>query len=160
MLVDALARRAEGRDVVIARPDLERLLGAASHQISLRLAPVVHITDTLEDAIEHLENRASAGTASGVAKQTPVLWLATPGNDADVVHQTLEGQRSPDLIALFNGPWPFGPTHFVTNDGLQHPPCHNLDLLTRDQTIARLRTLSWADSGPDDQELPGERPPT
>lgn len=159
-LVDALARGAEGCDVVIARPDLERLLGATFLQVPLHLAPVVHITDTLEDAIEHLESRASATTAAGMVEQPPVLWLATPGDDADVVHQTLEGQPSTEIIALFNGPWPYGPTHFVTPDGPQHPPCHNLDLLTRDQAVASLRTLSWANSGSGDQETPGERPPS
>ncbi|MEU8305940.1 hypothetical protein AB0C84_20505 [Actinomadura sp. NPDC048955] len=159
MLVATLAREAEGCDVVIARRDLEHLLGAASLQIPLHSAPALHITDTLEDSIEHLESRASAVTAAGIIEQTPVLWLATPGEDADVVHQTLEGQPSTELIALFNGPWPYGPTHFVTTDGPQHPPCHNLDLLTRDRAIARLRTLTWANGGSDDQEAPGKRHP-
>ncbi|MFA1546164.1 hypothetical protein [Actinomadura chokoriensis] len=139
MLVDTLARGAEGCDVVIARPDVERLFGAASSQLP-SYAAALHITDTLEDAIEHLEDRALRTAAAGLVEQLPVLWLAAPGDDADVVHQTLEGQASTELITLFNGPWPYGPTHFVSTDGPQHPPCHNLELLTRDQAIARLRT--------------------
>ncbi|MEU8124962.1 hypothetical protein AB0C21_40145 [Spirillospora sp. NPDC049024] len=141
VLVDALARSTEGCEVVISRADLERLFGAASSQLSSYLAPALHITDTLEDAIEHLENRAPHTTATGSVEQPQVLWLATPGDDADVVHQTLEREPSTDLMTLLNGPWPYGPTHFVTVDGPQHPPCRNLDLLTRDQAIARLWAL-------------------
>ena len=52
-----------------------------------------------EEAIEHLESRPPRISATGRVEQIPILWLATPGPDADVVHQTLETQAS-------NGPHP------------------------------------------------------
>lgn len=141
VLVDALTRTTEGCALVIARPDLERLLGTASSPLSSRFASVLHVTDTLEDAIEHLENRPPRITAAGLAELMPSLWLATPGPDADVVHQTLENQPAANLITLFNGPWPYGPTHFIDLDGPRRPPDHRLHMLTRDQAIAKLQAL-------------------
>lgn len=141
VLVDALTGGTSGCDVVIARTDLERLLGAASVGLSSRFASVLHITGTLEEAIEHLESRPPRTATAGPEEQAPVLWLATPGVDADVVHQSLEGQRATDLITLFNGPWPYGPTHFIDTDGPRRPPDHDLPLLTRDQAIAKLRAF-------------------
>ncbi|TDC91987.1 hypothetical protein [Actinomadura sp. 7K507] len=144
VLVDALTARTQRCEVVIARDDLERLLGAASSRLPSRFASVLHVTGTLEDAIEHLESRPRHISATGPEKQFPILWLATPGADADVVHQTLESQPATDLVTLFNGPWPYGPTHFIDTDGPRRPPAHDLHLLTRDQAIVRLRALGSA----------------
>ncbi|MFG2245764.1 hypothetical protein [Spirillospora sp. NPDC048823] len=140
VLVDTLTRSTAHCDVVIVRPDLERLLGAASSRLLSRLTSGLHITDTLEDAIEHLESRPPRIDAAGRVEQSPVLWLATPGADADVVHQTLEAQPPGELIALFNGPWPYGPTHFIDIDGPRRLP-DGLTLLTRDQAITTLGVL-------------------
>lgn len=141
MLVDGLTGSADRCEVVIARADLERLLGAASSRLPSRFASVLHVPDTLEDAIEHLECRAPGIIAAVPEEQVPVLWLATPGADADVVHQTLESQSAIDLVTLFNGPWPYGPTHFIDTDGPRRPPDRDLHLLTRDQAIAELCAL-------------------
>jgi hypothetical protein len=141
MLVDGLTGSADRCEVVIARADLERLLGAASSQLPSHFAPVLHVPDTLEDAIEHLECRVPRIIAAVPKKQVPVLWLATPGADADVVQQTLESQSSTDLITLFNGPWPYGPTHFIDTDGPRRLPDRDLHLLTRDQAIAEVCAL-------------------
>lgn len=141
VLVDALTHNTEGCGVVIARPDLEGLLGTASFRLSARYASVLHITGTLEDAIEHLESMPPRVTTAGLVEPIPTLWLATPGSDADVVHQTLENQVAADLVTLFMGPWPYGPTHFIEVDGPRRLPDHDLRLLTRDQAIARLHAL-------------------
>lgn len=140
-LVDALTRSTNGCGVIIARSDLVRLLGTASVDLASRFASVLHVTGTLEEAIEHLESRLPSIAAAESEDQSPVLWLATPGVDADVVHQTLESQFPADLIALFNGPWPYGPTHFIDNDGPRRPPTHDLQLLSRDKAIAKLRAV-------------------
>lgn len=141
VLVDALTRSTEGSSVVIARPDLERLLGTATSWLLASFTSVLHFTDTLEDTIEHLESRPQSITTAGPMEQRPILWLATPGADSDVVHQTLENQPSTDLITLFHGPWPYGPTHFIDHDGPRRLPDHHLQLLTRDQAVARLQAL-------------------
>ena len=142
VLVDTLTRNNAQCDVIATQPDLERLLGAASSRLPPRFASALHVTDTLEDAIEYLESKPQSSAAAGSAKQKTILWLATPGADADVVHQTLEAQPVADLIALFNGPWPYGPTHYIDIDGPRRLPDHNLTLLTRDQAITRLYALA------------------
>lgn len=140
-LVDALTRSTNGCDVIIARSDLVRLLGTAAIDLASRFASVLHVTGTLEEAIEHLESRLPSIAATEPEDQSPVLWLATPGVDADVVHQVMDSQLAADLIALFNGPWPYGPTHFIDTDGPRRPPTHDLQLLSRDKAIAKLRAV-------------------
>ena len=141
VLVNALTCGEGGCGVFIARRDLERLFGAASSRLSTRFAPVMHVTDTLEDAIERLESRPPHLTVAGLVSHKPTLWLATPGADADVVHQALENQPATDLVSLFNGPWPYGPTHFIDLDGPRRLPEHDLHLLNRDQAIAELHAF-------------------
>ncbi|MFD0692453.1 hypothetical protein [Actinomadura fibrosa] len=152
MLVNALTPSTERCDVVVTRFYLERLLGAESARLSPRFAPTLGVTETFEDAIEHLERRPSYGTTNGRFNQRPVLWLATPGADADVVTQALENRSAIDLIALFNGPWPYGPTQFIDHDGPRRLPEHTMRLLTRDQAVAKLHCLS-----PSLRRAPSER---
>ncbi|GAA2127244.1 hypothetical protein [Actinomadura napierensis] len=137
VLVDALVDGPERLDVVIARPDLKQLLGNASLP-SERLTPALHMPATLEDTIEHLESRLSPTSLTEARPHRPTLWLATPGPDADVVHQTLTHLPTANLIALFQGPWPYGPTHFIEANGPRHLPTQNLNLLSRNQAAARL----------------------
>lgn len=138
VLVDALTNGAERLEVVIALPDLEQLLGDASSLPSSRFASALHVTETLEDAIEHLESRHPRISLAETTRRPATLWLATPGPDADVVHQTLERLPTAGIIALFQGPWPYGPTHLIDTDGPRRLPTRDLNLLSRNQAVARL----------------------
>jgi hypothetical protein len=131
ILVDALTHD-ERVDVIIARPDLDELLGGAPPELPLT------VTETLEDAIEHLESRTLQISAAGIVERPPTLWVGTPGPDADVVHHALKHQPGSDLIGLFDGPWPYGPTHFIDMDGPRQLPTQDLKLLSRAQSISRL----------------------
>ncbi|MFB4298496.1 hypothetical protein [Actinomadura sp. NTSP31] len=108
VLVDALVEGTERVNVVIAQPDLEQLLGDTSSVPPELLASTLHMSDTLEDTIEHLENTHRRTGANEFNEQPTTLWLASPGPDADVVHQTLKSLPTANLIALFHGPWPYG----------------------------------------------------
>lgn len=139
VLVEALTRSTETVDVIMARPDLDELLGGALSELPLaRFPSVLHVTETLEGAIEHLEGRAARISATGRVELSPTLWVATPGADADVVHQTLKQRPESELIGLFNGPWPYGPTHFIDINGPRRLPSQGFNLLSCDQAIARL----------------------
>ncbi|KAB2388660.1 hypothetical protein [Actinomadura montaniterrae] len=138
MLVDALVDGLEQIDVVIAQPDLEQLLGDTSSVPPELLASTLHMFETLEDTIEHLENTHRRAGADEVSERPPILWLASPGPDADVVHQTLKNLATNNLIALVHGPWPYGPTHLIDMDGPRQLPTQNIRMLSRNQAAARL----------------------
>lgn len=142
VLVDALVDGPERLNVVITLPDLEQLLGNVLSLSSELFASAVHVTETLEEAIEHLESKdPQTSDGAGATLHSPTLWLASPGQDADVVHQTLRNLPTASFITLFQGPWPYGPTHFVDMTGPRRLPTHNVDLLSRNQAVARLHVV-------------------
>ncbi|GAA2613823.1 hypothetical protein SMC26_23870 [Actinomadura fulvescens] len=106
--VEALVSDERLPDIVTTRRDLDVMFcGRASDAFLDDFNERLRVFECLEDAIEHLETRAVA-VRSGQPGPTTV-WFATPGNDADVVNQTIEFWAGLDMIALLRGPWPYGP---------------------------------------------------
>jgi hypothetical protein len=138
VLVDAFDPDTESAEVLITRSHLEVLFGEDVHRVTFdRLGSSLRLFETLEDAIEHLEERALWEVTGESAKPVPTLWLATPGPDADVVHRTLTALAGLDIVALFKGPWPYGPTHLIDADGPRQLPSQT-DLLPVHEAISRL----------------------
>lgn len=138
MLVDALVDGPEQINVIIAQPDLEQLLGDTSLVPPELLASTLHMSETLEDTIEHLENTHRRTGADDSSERPPILWLASPGPDADVVHQTTKNLAASNLIAFVHGPWPYGPTHLIDMDGPRQLPTRAIKMLSQNQAAARL----------------------
>ncbi|RAY15017.1 hypothetical protein DPM19_09710 [Actinomadura craniellae] len=135
VLVEALTTAPGPVEVLITHHDLEHLFGEMTDRVPLeRFHNSLRVTDTLENAVEHVEERAN-GTER---QKTPILWMATPGADADVVHQTLESCPAALLTALFKGPWPYGPTHVIEENGPRPRPHQPVSLLSPRQAVARL----------------------
>ncbi|QKG20132.1 response regulator receiver/SARP domain-containing protein [Actinomadura verrucosospora] len=140
LLVDALADRARPRatEVILTRAELERLFPEDIDQFPAEhYDSELHVTATLEDAIERLEDRAASWNTHEAATRPPILWLAAPGEDADVVHDTLCSLDGADIIAIFRGAWPYGPTHLVDADGPRQVP-NQLELLSASEAIGKL----------------------
>ncbi|MFF0522305.1 hypothetical protein ACFYTC_26635 [Actinomadura nitritigenes] len=138
VFVDAFTLGTESAEVLVTRSHLEELFDEDLHQTPFdRLRPSLHLVETLEDAIEHLEERALWDVTGESAKPQPTLWLAIPGPDADVVHRTLTALTELDIIALFEGPWPYGPTHLIDADGPRQLPSRTT-LLPVHEAISRL----------------------
>jgi hypothetical protein len=109
--VEALVCDERLPDVVTTRHDLDLMLCGRADQLALaELEDRLHVFGALEEAIEHLETTADR-IRSGQGAPT-AIWFATPGQDADVVYQTIEYWAGLDLIALLRGPWPHGPSHY------------------------------------------------
>ncbi|URM97416.1 hypothetical protein LUW76_25370 [Actinomadura madurae] len=134
ILVDAMTRRDRAIEVIVAESDLDELLGGVPRELLTAPGSVLHVSQTLEDTIERLES-----STTGTAEQPLTLWVATPGADADVIHQTLEARSESSLIGLLNGPWPYGPTHYIDVDGPRQLPTQELKLLSCAQAIAVLQ---------------------
>ncbi|OLT31858.1 hypothetical protein BJF79_08675 [Actinomadura sp. CNU-125] len=97
------------------------------------------MTDTLEDAIEYVE-KTIATELRLVLERAPTLWMATPGSDSDVVRQVLEGAAEGGVTGLFKGPWPYGPTYVIEEDGPRPRPRQRVRLLSARQSVARLQS--------------------
>ncbi|MEU9019396.1 hypothetical protein [Actinomadura sp. NPDC048394] len=137
-LVDAFTRDTESAEVLITHTLLEDLLGEDAHQVTFgQLGSSLRLVEALEDAIEHLEERALWEVTGQSAKPLPTLWLAVPGPDSDVVHRTLTTLAGLDIVALFKGPWPYGPTHLIDADGPRQFPALT-SLLSGHEAINRL----------------------
>ncbi|MFV2177630.1 hypothetical protein ACFHW2_14455 [Actinomadura sp. LOL_016] len=96
------------------------------------------MADTLEDAVEYVEARVVEAELRLIPDITPILWMATPAADADVVHQALNSRPAASTTGLFKGPWPYGPTHMIEEDGPRPRPRHPVHLLSPQQALARL----------------------
>ncbi|TDC17246.1 hypothetical protein [Actinomadura bangladeshensis] len=146
LFTEALASQSEVAQVITTRTDLDRLFGDAFDESSASAhAPRLHIMDSLEDAIEHLELEAEMvkmiSASSAASSNAPAfVWLATPGPDADVVHETLRHWPDKNLLALLSGPWPYGPTHLIEQTGPRPRPNSPLPLPTPQEAIKRLTT--------------------
>ncbi|WP_165495464.1 hypothetical protein [Actinomadura roseirufa] len=140
-IVDALTTAGSRIEVVVPRADLDHLFGPALRNAQLQnLHPALHPTKTLEDSIEYLEGREGSTTA----EHTSFLWIASPGNDADVVHQALQHHPDDNLIALFRGAWPYGPTHLIDKNRSGPLYGSQIELLSPGRAIAKLvASTSW-----------------
>jgi hypothetical protein len=97
----------------------------------------------LEDAIEHIESttrpEAAIDTHDPARAPVPIAWFARPGQDADVVHGLLQTRRSPNVVALIDGPWAYGPTHYIEADGPRRLPSRPIELLSAQEATIALR---------------------
>ncbi|MFD0857344.1 hypothetical protein ACFQ07_34390 [Actinomadura adrarensis] len=138
VLVEALTARPGSIEVLMPQDDLLRLFGDLAHRVPReQLDEVLRVADSLEDTIEYVEEAASAGLGSALKGQQ-ILWIATPRADADVVYRTLQGCSGTAVTGLFNGLWPYGPTHVVEEDGPRPRPQRPVRLVTAPQAIVRL----------------------
>jgi hypothetical protein len=110
LLVQLLTSAAEGPlTVVLTRNELYRLFEDG-----------FGVTDLLEEVIEHLElhmlvsDGEQASPELGGRDRTPIYWIATPGNDDDVVRPLLRDNR---IRGMMFGEWRHGPTYAVDPDG-------------------------------------------
>jgi hypothetical protein len=111
--------------VVIGRNELNRLFeGDFDPALQHALAPQLHVSELLEDAIEHLEFQQLIGEAAQAnpdigpasdSEQPMTYWIATPGHDDDVVLPLL--RRVPRLSGVMFGEWRHGPTWVIDATG-------------------------------------------
>jgi hypothetical protein len=116
LLVEVLT--SDSSRVVISRNELHRLFeGDFDEGLQCALAPQLHVSELLEDAIEHLELHQLIGEAAQAnpdigpdcdGEQPTTYWIATPGHDDDVVLPLL--RRAPWLVGVMFGEWRHGPT--------------------------------------------------
>jgi hypothetical protein len=138
LLIDALINQAEPANVILTRTDLERLFHEDLDRLPLEcFGAGLHVTATLEDAIEFLEQWAGI---NGCRTLFPMLWIATPHKDADVVHNTLTALDGVDIVALLNGSWPYGPTYLIEPDGPRPVP-NKINLLSAEQALGQLQAI-------------------
>ncbi|MFG2006186.1 hypothetical protein ACGFNU_44260 [Spirillospora sp. NPDC048911] len=124
--VEALLSDERLPDIVTTHHDLDMMFCGQFGRVLLNhFGERLHVFEALEDAIEHLETRAD-DIRSGQGGPT-IVWFATPGNDADVVHQTIEYWAGLELIALLRGPWLYGPNRHPQPS---HRPTHRTQLFT------------------------------
>lgn len=106
---EALTDVTSATQVVTTKADLDRLFaGAFDEPLIDSFAPRLHAAETLEDAIENIELEHCISTAIDTnddsSTESPIyVWFATPGPDADVVHETLQGWHGTNLIAIMSG---------------------------------------------------------
>lgn len=137
-LVDAFDPGTESAEVLITRSHLGELFDEEVPHMPLdQLGSSLHLVETLEDAIEHLEERALSEVTGAPAIPLPTLWLAVPGPDADVVDRTLTALVGLDIVALFKGAWAYGPTHLIDADGPRRLPSH-IKLSSAHEAISKL----------------------
>lgn len=142
MLTEALTHEATGTQVITTKADLDRLLSPLSADaVTETHASRLHVRETLEDAIELLELKADELAMTGETNKpsAPIyVWFATPGPDADVVHETLRQWPTDNLTGLMLGLWPYGPTHMIDKTGPRPLPSQPISLLSPEQAITRL----------------------
>lgn len=145
VLTEALASKSEVAQVITTRADVGRLFGDAfDESVTDVHASRLRIMDNLEDAIEHLELEAEMNQMISATSTLPIdapaiVWLATPGPDADVVHETLRHWPDSSLIAFMSGPWPYGATHLIEETGPRPLPSSPISLPSREEAITHLR---------------------
>ncbi|MFI0486784.1 hypothetical protein [Actinomadura sp. 9N215] len=145
ILTQALTSKIGVSWIIATRHDLNALWADALNDTVLtRFSARLHLAESLEDVIERLEFEADAIAALSIDHRPPtnpaILWLTSPGPDADVVHQTLQHWPNDNLIALIAGGWPHGPTHLIGHDGPQAFPPRPINLLTAHQAAKQLRS--------------------
>ncbi|MBA9002833.1 hypothetical protein [Thermomonospora cellulosilytica] len=152
VFVELLGNGSDRTRVVIGRDELNRLFGDRVGELPWEtLLPRLQVCELLEDAIEYLETdiwMAGAEKANtdlvpeAAARSTSrTYWFATPGEDSDVVFQTLQRAEGYNLAGLMFGAWPHGPT-IPTTTGVTETrplsPLAGLPLMTVSEAITRL----------------------
>lgn len=148
MLTEALTHEADVAQVITTKADLARLLSPLpAEPVIESQAPRLHVNETLEDAVEYLEHEAEMTTMINTTSEPPtdppaIVWLAAPGPDADVVHETLQRWPANSLIALMSGHWPYGPTHLIEETGPRPLPSQPIPLLSAKQAITLMSDIA------------------
>lgn len=113
---------ADSPNVVLTRNELYRLFeGGFDEALVDVYAQRLHVAELLEEAIEHLElhmlitDGEQANPELGGRDRTPIYWIATPGNDDDVVRPLLRDDR---IRGVMFGKWRHSPTYTVDPDGI------------------------------------------
>ncbi|MFI0350946.1 hypothetical protein [Actinomadura sp. 9N407] len=139
VLVEALTVAPGSVEVLTTGHDLEHLFGEMVGRVPYeRLRGILHVAGTVEETVEHVEDRVLGVELRFDLGRKPMLWTATPGADADVVHRTLNSCPAGLLTGLFSGPWPYGPTHLIEANGPRPRPRRPVRLLSPQQAVARL----------------------
>ncbi|GAA1579311.1 hypothetical protein GCM10009678_72480 [Actinomadura kijaniata] len=139
--VEALVSDERLPDVITTRHDLDLMFcGQSSQVIAHGFNERLHVFEALEEVVEHLEAKAD-DIRSGQAAPTTV-WFATPGDDADVIHQTIEYWAGLDLIALFHGNWSHGPNRHPQP---AHRPTLHAQLFTTQPVSESIALLQQSD---------------
>jgi hypothetical protein len=112
--------------VVTTWNEINRLFdGDFDRSLQEALAPQLHVTDLLEDAIEYLElevfmrhaERANLDVLHQAPQHRPwTYWIATPGQDDDVVLPLV--RREHPLLGVMFGEWRHGRTCAIDADGI------------------------------------------
>lgn len=146
LLVEVLT--SDGSRVVISRSELHRLFdGSFDEGLQRAFAPRLHVTELLEDAVEHLELHQLMGEAAHAnpdigpahgTEQPTTYWIATPGHHDDVVLPLL--RRAPWLIGVMFGEWRHGPTCAIDATGT----ITTMDGSGRLASLGRITTLGAA----------------
>ena len=132
-MIEALTAPTRSIEVLTTQQDLERLFGdMIAHVPRERLAHSLRVASSLEDSVTYVEEQAEHAP-----ERQRILWVATPGTDADVIHRALTSCHA-GVTALFRGPWPYGPTHLIEHDGPRPRTQHPVRLLSPKQAVARL----------------------
>ncbi|MFF4235950.1 hypothetical protein ACFYYL_08820 [Actinomadura geliboluensis] len=146
VLTEALASKSDVEQVITTHADLVRLFGEAfDESVTSVHAPRLRIMESLEDAIEHLELEAEMTemirpTSTPALDRPVIVWLVTPGPDADVVHEALRHWPDNSLLSLISGPWAYGPTHLIEATGPRPLPSSPIPLPSPREAIKRLST--------------------
>ncbi|MEV5831570.1 hypothetical protein AB0L25_39015 [Spirillospora sp. NPDC052242] len=124
---------------------LERLFdGTLDDELLRALSSRLHVAETLENAVERLEFEADVTSALRVRSDagtlaSTVLWIATPGPHSDVVHDAITHWPADNLVVFADGPWPYGPTYLIENNGPRPLPRRPIGLLTPQQAVTDLK---------------------
>ncbi|MFI6520220.1 hypothetical protein ACIBF1_32030 [Spirillospora sp. NPDC050679] len=156
VLVELLTGEAGHVKVVVSRGELLRMFEDGLDETLLQaLAPRLHVCELLEDAIEHLElemlmadaERANPDLSPTGGRDLPTAyWIATPGQDDDVVLPLVRRGGAHRLVGLMFGVWPHGRTVALEADGrLSRGPA--AASLTAEEALARLRAGATAEHG-------------
>ncbi|MGI5168008.1 hypothetical protein ACQEU3_27040 [Spirillospora sp. CA-253888] len=142
--------------VVVSRGELLRMFeGGLDEALLQALAPRLHVCELLEDAIEHLElemlmadaERANPDLSPTGGRDLPTAyWIATPGQDDDVVLPLVRRGGTHRLVGLMFGVWPHGRTVALEAGGT-FPDGSAAASLTVEEALALLRTGVTAEHG-------------
>ncbi|MFC9972144.1 hypothetical protein ACFVH6_14765 [Spirillospora sp. NPDC127200] len=156
VLVELLTGDTGPVKVVVSRGELLRMFEDGLDETLLQaLAPRLHVCELLEDAIEHLElemlmadaERANPDLSPTGGRDLPTAyWIATPGQDDDVVLPLVRRGGTHRLVGLMFGVWPHGRTVALEAGGRfsDGPAAASL---TAGEALARLRAAVAAERG-------------
>jgi hypothetical protein len=158
LLVDRLTCETDPLRVMLTRNELARLFdGAFDGALARALSSRLHISELLEDIVQILElevlvtDGEDANPDLGAATtNVPTYWIATPGNDDDVVVPLLGGGW---LVGVMFGEWRHGPTCVIDVSGTitsvrgTELECDAVPTLSAAEALDTLRSYASASSG-------------